>query len=161
TVFLITEITKGGWGWSNADAMSLYGWYTGLVYATPVLGGIIADKLTGFKKAILIGALLMTLGHASMALEGFEKNFFYIGLGLIILGHFILKRHISLLACQLYPNKSSTTDAGCTIFYTGINAGAFLGSLLSGYLREKIGWHYGFCLGGAFMFFGMFQFYFG
>src|SRR5690606_4859298 len=161
TVFLITEITKGGWGWSNADAMSLYGWYTGLVYATPVLGGIIADKLTGFKKAILIGALLMTLGHASMALEGFEKNFFYIGLGLMILGNGMFKPNISSMVGQLYPDKSSKKDAGYTIFYMGINAGAFLGSLLCGYLGEKIGWHYGFGLAGVFMFFGMLQFYFG
>src|SRR5690606_19457508 len=161
TVFLVSEITKGGWGWSNADAMSLYGWYTGLVYATPVLGGIIADKLTGFKKAILIGALLMTLGHASMALEGFNDYFFFIGLGLMILGNGMFKPNISSMVGQLYPDKSSKKDAGYTIFYMGINAGAFLGSLLCGYLGEKIGWHYGFGLAGIFMFFGMLQFYFG
>ncbi|MCA5003764.1 peptide MFS transporter [Sphingobacterium bovistauri] len=161
TVFLISEITKGGWGWSNAEAMSLYGWYTSLVYATPLIGGMIADKLTGFKKAILIGALLMTLGHASMALEGFDANFFYIGLGLMILGNGMFKPNISSMVGQLYPDKSSKKDAGYTIFYMGINAGAFLGSLLCGYLGEKIGWHYGFGLAGVFMFFGMLQFYFG
>lgn len=161
TVFLITEISKGGWGWSNGDAMSLYGWYTSLVYATPLLGGMIADKLTGYKKAILIGALLMTLGHASMALEGFDKNFFFIGLGLMILGNGMFKPNISSMVGQLYPDTSSKKDAGYTIFYMGINAGAFLGSLLCGYLGEKIGWHYGFGLAGVFMFFGMLQFYFG
>jgi POT family proton-dependent oligopeptide transporter len=161
TVFLISEITKGGWGWSNADAMSLYGWYTSLVYATPLLGGMIADKFSGFKKAILIGALLMTLGHASMALEGFDANFFYVGLGLMILGNGMFKPNISSMVGQLYPDKSSKKDAGYTIFYMGINAGAFLGSLLCGYLGEKIGWHYGFGLAGVFMFFGMLQFYFG
>lgn len=161
TVFLVSEISKGGWGWSNPDAMGLYGWYTSLVYATPLIGGMIADKLTGFKKAILIGALLMTLGHASMALEGFEKNFFYIGLGLMILGNGMFKPNISSMVGQLYPDKSSKKDAGYTIFYMGINAGAFLGSLLCGYLGEKIGWHYGFGLAGIFMFFGMLQFYFG
>lgn len=161
TVFLISEISKGGWGWSNADAMSLYGWYTSLVYATPLIGGMIADKLTGFKKAILIGALLMTLGHASMAMEGFDANFFYVGLGLMILGNGMFKPNISSMVGQLYPDTSSKKDAGYTIFYMGINAGAFLGSLLCGYLGEKIGWHYGFGLAGVFMFFGMLQFYFG
>lgn len=160
-VFLVSEITKGGWGWTNAEAMSLYGWYTMLVYATPLIGGMIADKLTGFKKAILIGALLMTLGHASMALEGFDKNFFFIGLGLMILGNGMFKPNISSMVGQLYPDTSSKKDAGYTIFYMGINAGAFLGSLLCGYLGEKIGWHYGFGLAGVFMFFGMLQFYFG
>ena len=161
TVFLISEISKGGWGWSNAEAMGLYGWYTSLVYATPLIGGMIADKLTGFRKAILIGAFLMTLGHASMALEGFDANFFYVGLGLMILGNGMFKPNISSMVGQLYPDTSSKKDAGYTIFYMGINAGAFLGSLLCGYLGEKIGWHYGFGLAGVFMFFGMLQFYFG
>lgn len=158
TTFLITEIAKGGWGWTNESAMSLYGWYTMLVYATPIIGGYIADKLTGQRKAILIGALLMTLGHASMALEGFEKNFFFLGLGLMILGNGMFKPNISSMVGQLYPNTSAKKDAGYTIFYMGINAGSFLGSLLCGYLGEKIGWHYGFGLAGVFMFFGMLQF---
>ena len=76
TVFLITEIARGGWEWSNADAMKLFAWYTGLVYLTPLLGGIIADKLTGYRKAITIGALVMTLGHIAMALEIFHNSFF-------------------------------------------------------------------------------------
>lgn len=161
TVFLISEISQGGWGWTNSEAMGLYGWYTSLVYATPLIGGMIADKLTGFRKAILIGALLMTLGHASMALEGFDANFFYVGLGLMILGNGMFKPNISSMVGQLYPDTSAKKDAGYTIFYMGINAGAFLGSLLCGYLGEKIGWHYGFGLAGVFMFFGMLQFYFG
>lgn len=160
-VFLVSEIGKGGWGWTNEEAMSLYGWYTMLVYATPLIGGMIADKLTGFRKAILIGALLMTFGHASMAMEGFDKNFFFVGLALMILGNGMFKPNISSMVGQLYPNNSTKKDAGYTIFYMGINAGAFLGSLLCGYLGEKIGWHYGFGLAGVFMFFGMLQFYFG
>jgi len=160
TVFLVSEISKGGWGWTEESALGLYGWYTSLVYATPILGGLIADKLTGYKKAILIGALLMTLGHASMALEGFDKNFFFLGLGLMILGNGMFKPNISSMVGQLYPDTSAKKDAGYTIFYMGINAGAFLGSLLCGYLGEKIGWHYGFGLAGVFMFFGMLQFYF-
>jgi len=161
TVFLITEIAKGGWEWTNADAMQLYSWYTGLVYLTPLLGGIIADKFTGFRKAILLGALIMTLGHASMALEGISPTFFFIGLAFMILGNGMFKPNISSMVGNLYPDSSSKKDAGYTIFYMGINAGAFLGMLLCGYIGEKVGWHYGFGLAGVFMLFGMLQFYFG
>lgn len=160
TVFLITEIVKGGWGWTNAEAMELYAWYTGLVYLTPLIGGMIADKLTGYRKAILWGALIMTLGHASMALEGTSQSFFYLGLVLMILGNGMFKPNISSMVGQLYPDTSAKKDAGYTIFYMGINSGAFLGMLLCGYIGEKVGWHYGFGLAGVFMFFGMVQFYF-
>lgn len=161
TVFLITEISKEGWGWTSQEALQLYAWYTGLVYLTPLIGGIIADKLTGFRKAILLGALIMTLGHASMALEMVNPTFFYIGLAFMILGNGLFKPNISSMVGQLYPDNSSKKDAGYTIFYMGINAGAFLGMLLCGYIGEKVGWHYGFGLAGVFMLFGMLQFYFG
>src|SRR5690554_3006093 len=161
TVFLITEIGKGGWEWTNADAMQLYAWYTGLVYLTPLIGGMIADKFTGFRKAILLGALVMTLGHASMALEMVSPTFFYVGLAFMILGNGLFKPNISSMVGNLYPDSSSKKDAGYTIFYMGINAGAFLGMLLCGYIGEKVGWHYGFGLAGVFMLFGMLQFYFG
>lgn len=160
TVFLITEIAKGGWGWTNENAMTLYAWYTGLVYLTPLIGGMIADRLTGYRKAILLGALIMTLGHASMALEGVSENYFYVGLVLMILGNGLFKPNISSMVGQLYPDSSKKKDAGYTIFYMGINSGAFLGMLLCGYIGEKIGWHYGFGLAGIFMFFGMIQFFF-
>lgn len=161
TVFLITEIGKGGWEWTNAEAMQLYAWYTGLVYLTPLIGGMIADKFTGFRKAILLGALIMTLGHASMALEVFSPYFFYAGLAFMILGNGLFKPNISSMVGNLYPDSSSKKDAGYTIFYMGINAGAFLGMLLCGYIGEKVGWHWGFGLAGVFMLFGMLQFYFG
>lgn len=161
TVFLVSKIAEGGWEWSNEDALKLYGLYTGLVYLTPLLGGLIADKLTGYRKAITIGALIMTLGHLSMALEGITETFFYIGLALMILGNGMFKPNISSMVGQLYPDTSTKKDAGYTIFYMGINAGAFMGMLLCGYLGEKVGWHYGFGLAGVFMFFGMLQFYFG
>src|SRR5690554_3915113 len=161
TVFLITEIARGGWEWTNADAMQLYAWYTGLVYLTPLIGGIIADKFTGFRKAILLGALIMTLGHLSMAFEMLNPTFFYVGLVFMIVGNGMFKPNISSMVGNLYPDSSSKKDAGYTIFYMGINAGAFLGMLLCGYIGEKIGWHYGFGLAGVFMLFGMLQFYFG
>ncbi len=160
TLFLVSELTSGGWEWSREAAMELYGWYTGLVYLTPLIGGFIADRLTGYRKAVILGALIMTLGHASMALETVGSSFFYIGLLCIILGNGLFKPNISSIVGQLYPDNSTKKDAAYTIFYMGINAGAFLGMLLCGYIGEKIGWHYGFGLAGIFMFFGMLQFYF-
>ena len=115
TVFLISEIAKGGWGWSNEDAMQLYAWYTGLVYLTPLIGGLIADKLTGYRKAVTIGAVIMTMGHASMALEGISDTFFFAGLGLMIMGNGMFKPNISSIVGQLYPNNSNKKDAGYTI----------------------------------------------
>ncbi|RDK89082.1 peptide MFS transporter [Marinirhabdus gelatinilytica] len=160
-LFLVASIfDEGGWGWERSEALQLYAVYTGLVYITPIFGGIIADMLTGYRKAVVLGALLMTLGHASMALEVTSDSFFYIGLGLLIIGNGLFKPNISSIVGQLYKGQGKEKDAGYTIFYMGINAGAFLGILLCGYIGEKIGWHYGFGLAGVFMFFGMLQFYF-
>ncbi len=161
TLFLVTEIAKGGWEWTREEAMHLYGIYTFLVYLTPLIGGFLADRITGYRKAVVWGALIMTLGHASMALEGTSASFFYVGLGLMILGNGLFKPNISSIVGQLYPDNSKKKDSAYTIFYMGINAGAFLGMLLCGYIGEKVGWHYGFGLAGVFMFFGMVQFYFG
>jgi POT family proton-dependent oligopeptide transporter len=161
-LFLTSEVAKGGWNWTNADAVKLYGWYTGLVYLTPIIGGLIADKLTGYKKAVILGALIMTMGHASMAAEGLSSNFFYLGLVLMMVGNGLFKPNISSMVGKLYPNGlDKKKDAAYTIFYMGINSGAFLGILMCGYIGEKVGWHWGFGLAGIFMFFGMLQFYFG
>jgi POT family proton-dependent oligopeptide transporter len=159
-LFLVASIMDEGWGWERSEALLLYGWYTGLVYITPIFGGLIADKIMGYRKAVVLGAVLMTLGHASMALEVFSDPFFYAGLGLLIIGNGLFKPNISSMVGQLYKNQGKEKDAGYTIFYMGINAGAFLGILLCGYIGEKVGWHYGFGLAGIFMFFGMLQFYF-
>ncbi len=160
-LFLISSILEeGGWGWERAEALKLYAVYTGLVYMTPILGGFLADKYLGYRNAIIVGAFLMTLGHASLAFEGFTEVFFYLGLGLIIMGNGLFKPNISSIVGQLYKNQGKEKDAGYTIFYMGINSGAFLGILLCGYIGEKIGWHFGFGLAGIFMFFGMLQFYF-
>lgn len=158
-LFLVSDIAAGGWGWPREEALKLYGLYTGLVYVTPILGGILADQLLGYRRAVILGAVLMTAGHASMAFE--TEFFFYLGLTLLILGNGAFKPNISSIVGQLYPNNSDKKDAGYTIFYMGINAGAFLGILLCGYIGEKVGWSYGFGLAGIFMFFGMLQFYFG
>ena len=156
-LFLVSGISEGGWGWSRESAGILYGWYTGLVYLTPIIGGILADKIFGYRKAVVIGALLMTLGHASMALE--TQVFFYLGLSLLILGNGLFKPNISSIVGKLYKDPKDK-DSGYTIFYMGINAGAFLGIGLCGYIGEKVGWSYGFGLAGIFMFLGMLQFWF-
>ena len=157
-LFLVSSAGIGGWEWSNAEALSLYGTYTGLVYLTPMFGGLIADKFTGYKVAIIIGALLMTLGHASMAFE--TEPMFYLGLGLLIIGNGLFKPNISSIVGGLYKGNEEKKDAGYTLFYMGINAGAFLGIMLCGYIGEKVGWSYGFGLAGVFMAIGMLQFFF-
>jgi len=158
-LFLVSEIAAGGWGWSREEALKLYATYTGLVYLTPILGGIVADKLMGHRYAVLLGALLMTLGHASMAFE--TKLAFYAGLALLIFGNGFFKPNISSIVGQLYARDIDKKDGAYTIFYMGINAGAFLGILLCGYVGEKVGWSYGFGMAGIFMCLGMIMFYLG
>jgi proton-dependent oligopeptide transporter, POT family len=157
-LFLITSVTDGGWAWERKEALQLYAVYTGLVYLTPIIGGWIADKFTGYRKAVILGALIMTIGHACMAAE--THAFFYAGLAFLIIGNGLFKPNISSIVGQLYSGNSDKKDSAYTIFYMGINAGAFLGILLCGYIGEKVGWSYGFGLAGIFMFFGMLQFAF-
>ncbi len=159
-LFLTSSIMNEGWGWEREDALVLYGWYTGLVYFTPLIGGILADKFLGYRNATVMGAFIMALGHGSMALEYYADAFFFLGIGLLIIGNGLFKPNISSIVGQLYKDDDIRKDGAYTIFYMGINAGAFLGILLCGYLGETIGWHWGFGLAGIFMFFGMLQFYF-
>ena len=159
-LFLTSSIMNEGWGWEREDALILYGWYTGLVYFTPLIGGILADKFLGYRNATVMGAFIMALGHGSMALEYFADTFFFLGIALLIIGNGLFKPNISSIVGQLYKDDDIRKDGAYTIFYMGINAGAFLGILLCGYLGEKVGWHWGFGLAGIFMFFGMLQFYY-
>ena len=159
-LFLTSSIMNEGWGWERDDALILYGWYTGLVYFTPLIGGILADKFLGYRNATVMGAFIMALGHGSMALEYFADTFFFLGIALLIIGNGLFKPNISSIVGQLYKDDDIRKDGAYTIFYMGINCGAFLGILLCGYLGETIGWHWGFGLAGIFMFFGMLQFYF-
>ena len=160
-LFLISSVDNEGWGWDRSEALELYALYTGLVYVTPIFGGLIADRLIGYRKAIVAGAFLMTLGHAAMALEVFYDFYLYVGLALLILGNGLFKPNISSIVGQMYKDDGKIKDAAYTIFYMGINSGAFLGILLCGYIGENVNWHYGFGLAGIFMLFGMLQFHFG
>jgi POT family proton-dependent oligopeptide transporter len=158
-LFLVSSFGLGGWDWPREHALALYGTYTSLVYLTPILGGYLADKYMGYQKAVVVGAIIMTLGHASMALE-FAHFFMYLGIALLIIGNGFFKPNITSIISELYQKHPDKKDGAYTIFYMGVNAGAFLGILLCGYLGEKIGWSFGFGLAGIFMFFGMLQFYF-
>lgn len=146
-----------GWEWAPENATALFGTYAMLLYITPILGGIIADKLTGYNWAVVIGSIIMTAGHASMAIE--TEASLYIGLGLLIIGTGFFKPNITSIISEMYKFLPEKKDGAYTIFYMGVNAGAFFGMLLCGYLAEKLGWAYGFGLAGVFMLLGTFQFW--
>ncbi|WP_417290355.1 peptide MFS transporter [Corallibacter sp.] len=147
---------NAGLGWSNADALSLYGTYTMLVYVMSIPGGWIADKFLGQKKSVLYGGILLVAGHSILAIE--QMWAFYTGLGLIIAGVGMLKPNISTMVGGLYKQGDIRRDKGFTIFYIGINVGAFLSSLIVGYVGEVHGWHYGFGLAGIGMALGLIQY---
>ena len=149
---------NAGWGWSSENAGALYGTYAMLLYITPIFGGIIADKYIGYRWAVVIGALIMTLGHAAMAVD--SPTMLYIGLGLLVLGTGFFKPNITSILSEMYKNNPEKKDGAYTIFYMGVNAGAFFGMMLCGYLAEKVGWHWGFGLAGVFMLLGTLQFWF-
>jgi POT family proton-dependent oligopeptide transporter len=147
-----------GWEWTAENAGALFGTYAGLLYLTPILGGMIADKITGYRWAVLIGAIIMTLGHVSMALE--TEFSLYFGLALLVIGTGFFKPNITSIISDMYKDRQDKKDGAFTIFYMGVNAGAFFGMMLCGYLAERIGWSWGFGLAGIFMFLGTLQFWF-
>lgn len=157
-LFLTSSLLDGGWAWSREEALGLYGTYTMLVYFTPIIGGFLADKLLGYRWAVALGALIMTLGHASMAAD--TPWGLYLGIGLLVAGNGLFKPNITSIINGVYKNAQDKKDGAFTIFYMGVNAGAFLGIMLCGYVGETQGWHWGFGLAGIFMFFGMLQFWF-
>ena len=159
-IFLTGAITGNnpGWGWDTSAALSLLGTYALFVYLTPIVGGWLADNKIGYRMAVVIGALLMTLGHASMAVE--TPTFLYIGIALLIVGNGFFKPNMTSIISKMYAGKDDKKDGAYNIFYMGVNAGAFIGIMLCGWVGEKIGWSYGFGLAGIFMFLGMLQFYY-
>ncbi len=164
---LILYLTKF-WLFGDGQSNLIYGAYTSLVYITPVLGGYLADRWLGQRKAVLFGGILLALGHGFMAVEGLHGitdplakqadpaiNIFWLALALIIVGSGFLKANISVIVGQLYRMTDVRRDAAYTIFYMGVNVGAALGTILVGYLGETIGWSYGFALAGIGMVLGL------
>jgi len=146
----------------NEPAYGVYGAYTSMVYITPVVGGYLADRYLGARKAVLVGGVLIAIGHLLIALvegpsgeRGFYLNGFYAGLAFIIVGTGFLKANISVLVGQLYPRSDVRRDGAFSIFYMGINLGAFIGPILVGYLGERVGWSYGFGAAGIGMLLGL------
>lgn len=157
-------------GFTDAESLSVLGAYGGLVYATPVLGGILADRYLGMRKAVLLGGVLLCLGHLGMAVEGhaatvgpdgvvhrdlFALSVFYLSLALIISGVGFLKPNISTVVGKLYADDDPRLDSGFTLFYAGINVGALFSALICGYLGERYGWSYGFGAAGIGMLAGL------
>jgi proton-dependent oligopeptide transporter, POT family len=153
--------------WSDGDAARLYGSYTGLVYITPLIGGYLADRLLGTRRSLVIGGIIISLGHFALAFgpdpvtDGIALHDmaalwpFYLGLGLVVIGTGFFKPNVSTMVGQIYRDGDTRRDAGFTIFYMGINLGAFLSPLICGWLGERVGWHYGFGAAGVGMVLGL------
>lgn len=166
-LFLTATYSTGGFGISELEAFTIYGIFTGLVYVTPIIGGILADKILGQRKAIYIGAITMAVGQFTLASSAMATGgdldhrqlIFFAGLGIIILGNGFFKPNISTIVGDLYDNNDPRKDGGFTIFYMGINLGAFLSPLIAGTLGEQVAWEYGFMAAGAGMIIGTVWFY--
>lgn len=158
--YLSAKTMDGGIGWTQAEAISLYGTYTMLVYITPLFGGWLADNVFGQRKAIIIGGLLMAAGQFVLGtphsfIPGMEIDFLYAGLGLLIAGNGMFKPNISTMVGDLYKEGDHRRDGAYTIFYMGINLGAFLAPLIVGTIAEKFAWQYGFVAAGIGMLFSV------
>ena len=162
-IFYLTQ----HWLFSDERSSIIYGAYTALVYITPVLGGYLADRYLGQRKAVLFGAVLLTFGHFLMAFEGTggqndpAMNVFWLALAFIIVGSGFLKANISVIVGQLYPRTDVRRDGAYTIFYMGINLGAAIGTIIAGYLGQTYGWSYGFGAAGVGMLLGLIVFIWG
>ncbi len=161
-LFLMAGINQGGFGLSKEEAFTIYGVFTFLVYVTPLIGGVLADKLLGQRATIYIGGLTMAAGQFLLALSAINGDnmdarqfWFFVGLGTLILGHGFFKPNISTMVGQLYDDNDPRKDGGFTIFYMGINLGAFIAPLVAGYLGENVAWQYGYLSAGIGMLIGV------
>lgn len=159
-LFMSAALAQGGFGIERKQASAIVGIYAASVYLASLPGGWVADRLLGLRRAILLGAVLISLGHLSIGLSAFAhgKVTFFIGLIFIVLGTGLLKPNISAIVGDLYPEGGARRDAGFSIFYMGINSGAVLGQTVTGLLGEKYGWHLGFGAAGVGMLIGLLVF---
>src|SRR5437868_14778391 len=155
-LYMVAPASAGGLGFADADAGSIYGTYTGSVWGAAILGGIVADRFLGQYNSVLIGGIIIALGHFALAFKALP--FFYTGLALIVVGTGLLKPNASTLVGSLYEQGDARRDAGFSIFYMGINLGALFGPLIAGYLAQRVDWHLGFACAGVGMLFGLTQY---
>lgn len=158
-LFMTATVAQGGLGFSIAKSGAIYGVYAGMVYLVTLPGGWIADRILGQRRAVLYGGLIIASGHYCLAIPSLKT--FYLGLALIVMGTGLLKPNVSSIVGQLYPPNDVRRDAGFSIFYMGINLGAFIAPLACSYLGEKVNWHYGFGLAGIGMTLGVVQYVMG
>jgi proton-dependent oligopeptide transporter, POT family len=158
-LFMTAPAAQGGLGFDTAVAGAIYGLYTSSVYMACLPGGWIADRLIGARRAVLYGGILIATGHFSMAVPALAT--FYLGLTLIVLGTGLLKGNVAVIVGQLYPKEDQRRDAGFSIFYMGINLGAFIAPLVCGYLGQRVSWHIGFGAAGIGMTLGLVQYVLG
>ncbi len=155
-LFMTAETLRGGLGMDAATAGAIYGLYTCSVYLVTLPGGWIADRLIGPQRAVFVGGCIIAVGHFTLAIPG--RSTFFIGLLFIVLGTALLKPNASTLVGQLYPEGGARRDAGFTLYYMGVNLGAFIGPLVCGFLGERLNWHYGFAAAGVGMVLGVIQY---
>jgi len=158
-LFMTAPVAAGGLGFETSVAGAVYGLYTSMVYMTSLPGGWIADRLIGQRRAVLYGGILIAAGHFSMAFPSLTT--FYLGLTLIVLGTGLLKGNVAVIVGQLYTADDPRRDAGFSIFYMGINLGAFIAPLVTSYLGQRIDWHLGFTVAGIGMVLGLVQYVMG
>lgn len=156
-LFMVDKIQNGGMSLDDEMATAIYGLYTAFVYLACLPGGWMADRLLGARKAVWVGGLVIAAGHFTLAIP--NQTAFFSGLILVVLGTGLLKPNVSAMVGQLYPEGGARRDAGFTLFYMGINMGAFLGPLVCSYLGENVNWHMGFAAAGVGMIFGVIQFW--
>jgi len=159
TLYMVGSVMQPGLGFPDKKATQIYGLYTMLVYLSGIPGGLIADRLIGHKRAVLIGGIIIACGHFTMAVPGIP--FFYLGLFLIVCGTGLLKPNVSTIVGTLYRRDDPRRDAGFSLFYMGINTGAFFAPLITGWLGQRINWHIGFAAAGVGMVFGLIQYMYG
>jgi POT family proton-dependent oligopeptide transporter len=158
-LFMTASVSSGGLGFDTAAAGAVYGLYTSMVYMSTLPGGWIADRVIGQRRAVLYGGILIASGHFSMAFPTLAT--FYLGLFLIVIGTGLLKGNVSVIVGQLYGPRDARRDAGFSIFYMGINLGAFIAPLICGYLGQRVSWHMGFASAGIGMVIGVIQYVLG
>jgi POT family proton-dependent oligopeptide transporter len=158
-LYAVAPIANGGLGFDVGHGASIYKWYTSSVWLTPIIGGLVADRLLGQFRSVLLGGIIIALGHFTLAFKALPA--FYLGLTLIAVGTGLLKPNISTIVGSLYKPGDARRDAGFSVFYMGINVGAFAGIMGAGWLAQKIDWHIGFAAAGVGMTLGLIQYVLG